>query len=53
MHRLLLAVYALSDVACGLISLLTLTFYRPGWDLQVRVWGIKIELAHRRRNSDA
>lgn len=26
------------DIVCGLVSVLTLTFYRPWWDMQFRCW---------------
>ena len=35
---------SLLDVVCGLISLLTLTMYRPWWDYKFRCYSSKLLL---------
>lgn len=39
------------DIICGLISVLTLTFYRPWWDFSFRIWSSMILLAYKEKQS--
>ena len=35
------------DVVCGLISLLTLTYYRPWWDFSFRCYASKLLIRYK------
>ena len=37
------------DMICGLISVITLTLYRPWWDFQYRIWSGKKILKHEKK----
>lgn len=40
------------DVFCGLVSIITFTFIRPGWDMQFRGYASKRLMKYRMRKDD-